>query len=99
MHLESFWHGFIEQAGNQPGAQQGDVTVTLLQPVGGIGEFTVPSDSVTIAAEAGNLIGLQTVVEGRRIFVMATNVAGIVDALPEGAGKPAGGRRGAAAKG
>jgi hypothetical protein len=86
------WHGFMAEAGNAPGAQQGDVVVTLLQPVGGVGEVTVPSNDVTIAAEAGNLIGVQVMLpDGRHLFVSAGNLAGMVDA-PRAEDKPA--RRG-----
>lgn len=75
------WHEFMAAAGNAPGAQQGDVVVTLLQPVGGVGEVTVPSDDVTIAAEAGNLIGVQLKTpDGRRLFISAANLAGMIDA-------------------
>jgi hypothetical protein len=87
MHLQGFWHVFAAEQGNVPGPHMGDVTVTLLQPVGGIGEFTISSNDVSIAAEAGNLLGVQAVLDdGRKIFVMAGNVAGIVDAPQE---KPA----------
>lgn len=85
------WHEFAAQQGNAPGPQQGDVVVTLLQPVGGVGEFTVPSDSVTFAAEAGNLIGIQAVLpDGRRLFAAAGNIAGVVDAPPEHESKRSG---------
>jgi hypothetical protein len=84
MHLQGYWHQFMADAGNKPGAQQGDVVVTLTQPVGGVGEFTVPSGAVTIAAEAGQMIGVQAVLDdGRRLFVPAGNIAGIIDAPAE----------------
>jgi len=83
------WHEFMAEAGNAPGAQKGDVVVTLLQPVGGVGEATVPSNDVTIAAEAGNLIGVQLrLPDGRRLFINADNLAGMVDA-PREDDKPA----------
>jgi hypothetical protein len=85
MHLQGMWHNFMAQAGNAPGAQQGDVVVTLLQPVGGVSEVTVPSNDVTIAAEAGNLIGVQLLLDdGRRLYVNGSNLAGIIDAPLEG---------------
>lgn len=75
------WHEFTAQQGNEPGAQQGEVVVTLMQPVGGVGEVTLPSNDVAIAAEAGNMIGVQLLLgDGRRLFVGAGNVAGILDA-------------------
>jgi hypothetical protein len=68
-------------AGNAPGDNKGDVTVTLMEPVGGVQEVTLPSGDVTIAAEAGNLIGLQLMMpDGRHLFVSAANLAGVVDA-------------------
>jgi hypothetical protein len=81
VHLQTMWHEFTAQQGNEPGAQQGEVVVTLMQPVGGVDEVTLPSNDVSIAAEAGNLIGLQLILDdGRRLFVGAANLAGIVDA-------------------
>ena len=91
------WHGFAAEQGNVPGAQRGDVVVTFLQPVGGVGEVTVPSRDVAIAAEAGNINGLQvTLPDGRRLFAGWANVAGIIDA-PAEAAKPASSRAKAAA--
>jgi hypothetical protein len=81
VHLQTMWHEFSAQQGNVPGAQQGEVVVTLMQPVGGVGEVTLPSNDVSIAAEAGNMIGVQLLLDdGRRLFVGAANLAGIVDA-------------------
>lgn len=89
MHLTGMWHEFMAAAGNAPGAQKGDVVVTLMEPVGGVGEVTVPSGDVTVAAEAGNLIGVQLKMpDGRRLFIAAANLAGMVDAPHEEA-KPA----------
>jgi hypothetical protein len=82
----------MNEAGNAPGAQQGDVIVTLVKPVGGIEEIRVPSGEVTLAAESGQLIGVQLVTfDGRHLFVTAANLAGIVDAPADGDddGKPA----------
>lgn len=77
--------------GNEPGAQKGDVVVTLMEPVGGVQEVTLPSNDVTLAAEAGNLIGVQLVLpDGRRLFIAAANLAGMIDApTEEGKEKPA----------
>lgn len=84
MHLATYWHEFMAAAGNKPGAQQGDVVVALINPVEGTGAFTVPSDAVTIAAEAGQMIGAQVVLpDGRHLFVPAGNLAGIIDAPEE----------------
>ena len=81
----------MADAGNAPGAQQGDVIVTLMQPVGGVQEVTVPSGDVTVAAEAGNLIGVQLKTPGgRHLFVSAANLAGMIDApADDGKDKPA----------
>jgi hypothetical protein len=84
MHLQGMWHGFMADAGNKPGAQKGDVIVTLMEPVGGVQEVTVPSNDVTIAAEVGNLIGVQLMLpDGRHLFIAAANLAGMVDAPSE----------------
>jgi hypothetical protein len=88
MHLQPMWHKFMAEAGNAPGAQQGDVVVTLIKPVGGVEEVRVPSSEVTLAVEAGNFIGLQVKGhDGRHLFVTAANLAGIIDA-PAGDDKP-----------
>lgn len=87
------WHGFAAEQGNEPGAQRGDVVVTFLQPVGGVGEVTVPSGDVAIAAEAGSVNGIQIKLpDGRRLFAGWANVAGIIDAPAEGERKPASSR-------
>jgi hypothetical protein len=84
MHLQGMWHEFMAEAGNAPGSQKGDVVVTLMEPVGGVQEVTVASNDVTVAAEAGNLIGVQLVMpDGRRLFISAANLAGMVDAPHE----------------
>ncbi len=78
------WHGWMAAAGNAPGDNKGDVIVTMMQPVGGVSEVTVPSGKVAIAAEAGNLIGVQVMLpDGRHLFVSASNLAGMVDAPAE----------------
>jgi hypothetical protein len=94
MHLKGMWHEFMADAGNAPGAQQGDVVVALLQPVGGVSEVTVPSNDVTVAAEMGNLIGVQLKTpDGRRMFVSAANLAGMIDAPREDVSDKAAARR------
>jgi uncharacterized protein YcfJ len=81
MQLQGYWHQFMADAGNKPGAQQGDVTVTMIKPIGGIDEITVPSAGVILAAEVGQLIGVQLITPGgRHLFIAAGNLAGIVDA-------------------
>lgn len=81
MQLQGYWHQFMADAGNKPGAQQGDVTITMIKPIGGIDEITVPSAGVILAAEAGQLIGVQLITPGgRHLFIAAGNLAGIVDA-------------------
>ena len=81
MQLQGYWHQFMADAGNKPGAQQGDVTVTMIKPVGGVDEITVPSADVILAAEVGQLIGVQLITPGgRHLFIAAGNLAGIVDA-------------------
>jgi hypothetical protein len=85
MHLQGFWGKFMNDAGNAPGEQQGDVLITLVKAVGGIEEMRVPSREVTLAAEAGNLIGVQvTGYDGRHLFIAAGNLAGIIDAPADG---------------
>jgi hypothetical protein len=81
MHVQGYWVRFMNDAGNAPGVQEGDVIVTLIKPVGGVEEIRVPSREVVLAAEAGNLIGLQvTGFDGRHLFVSAANLAGVIDA-------------------
>jgi len=87
MFLQQMWHQFLGEQGNEPGAHQGKVTITLLTPVGGIGELTVPSLEVAVAAEAGSFIGLlvtlPTEAGPRRLFINGSNVAGIIDTAVE----------------
>lgn len=84
MQLQGMWHVFMAEAGNAPGDNKGDVIVTLMEPVGGVQEVTVPSGDVAVAAEAGNLIGVQVMLpDGRHLFVSAANLAGMVDAPHE----------------
>lgn len=81
MHLQGYWGKFMNEAGNAPGAQQGDVVITLVKPVGGVEEIRAPSAEVVLAVEAGNFIGVQvTGFDGRHLFVAAANLAGIIDA-------------------
>lgn len=79
MKLTGFWQEFISQMGNEPGAQRGNVTIHFVDPVDGAGSITGPSGAVEVAAEVGSLIGVMVAVDGRRMFIPASNIAGIVD--------------------
>lgn len=83
MKLTGFWHQFLAEMGNEPGQQAGDVTVHLVSPVEGMSTVTGPSGALEVAAEAGSFIGLLFMVNGRRLFIPAANVAGIVDTAKE----------------
>lgn len=83
MKLTGFWQNFIAEMGNEPGAQQGNVTIHFVDPVDGVGSITGPSGAVEVAAEVGSLIGIMVSVDGRRMFIPATNIAGIVDTPKE----------------
>jgi hypothetical protein len=84
MHLSAYWHDFIEEQGNVPGRQLGNVTVTFTQPLAGMNEVTLPSNDVTIVAEGGSIHGLQfKLKDGRRVFAFQGAVAGIADAPEE----------------
>lgn len=85
MQLDSYWHKFVAQMGNAEGEQQGDVVLWLTGPVAGERSVQVPSASVSLAAEAGVLIGFEvTMPDGTRAFYPAGSVLAIVDApLPE----------------
>jgi hypothetical protein len=43
------WHAFMNEAGNQPGPQQSDVVVTLMQPVEGLGVSTLGYRVIIVA--------------------------------------------------
>lgn len=94
-HLTGFWQKFLADLGNEPGEQQGDVTVHLISPVGGMSSVTGPSGALTIAAEAGSVVGALMQIDGRHLFIPAANIAGIVDAEAREE-KPAGRRRSSA---
>lgn len=85
MKIATNWSQFIAEHGNRPGDQQGDVTVILVTPVeGNITSYTVPSGSVVLAAEAGNVAVVQIMLPGgRRMSVFPTNIAGFIDAAVE----------------
>ena len=87
VNMSSRWDQFLSMAGNAPGMDEGDVTVHLTAPVDGMSSFTCPSKALTVAAEAGALIGLSVVLEdGRHLFVPGGSVAGIIDADQSGDG-------------
>jgi hypothetical protein len=79
-HLSASWVQFMADIGNRPGAQQGDVLIELLSPVAGVQSITCPSSAVTIAAEAGQMVGLLVFQHGRRLFIPAANVGAVIDA-------------------
>lgn len=82
MKVATSWAQFIAAHGNRPGDNEGDVTIVLVVPVErDITAYTVPSGSVTLAAEAGNVSIVQVLLPGgRRLSLFPTNVAGIIDA-------------------
>jgi hypothetical protein len=85
-HVNSSWIQFLSQLGNKPGAQQGDVVVELTAPVAGMHAITCPSIELSLALEAGAFLGAHVVLgDGRKLFVPAANIAGIIDAPPGGA--------------
>jgi len=80
-HLNSSWVQFLGDVGNKPGAQQGDVVVELAAPVNGLSSVTCPSADLNVAVEAGQFIAVHVMLkDGRRLFVPAGNIAGIIDA-------------------
>lgn len=90
MMLTGFYHKFLAEMGNEPGEQQGNVTVHLINPVEGKSEITGPSGALTVAAEAGSVVGIMVQAEGRRLFIPGTNIAGIVDSLKDDKKRTAG---------
>lgn len=89
MILTGFYHKFLAEMGNEPGEQQGNVTVHLVNPVEGKSEITGPSGALTVAAEAGSVIGIMVQADGRRLFIPGTNIAGIVDSVKDDKAKSA----------
>jgi hypothetical protein len=72
--------------GNAPGVDRGNVTIFLSEPVEHRKSWTVPSGAVAVAAESGVIAGLEiTLAGGRRLFLLAGNVLGIIDAAEESA--------------
>lgn len=82
-HLTGFWQKFLADLGNEPGEQQGNITVHLISPVEGMSSITGPSGALTIAAEAGSVVGAMMQIDGRHLFIPAVNIAGIVDTAKE----------------
>jgi hypothetical protein len=79
-YVNQSWATHLAAMGNRPGDHRGDVTLHLIQPVEGRGEWTLPSDKVTIAAEQGSLVGFELELPGgRRAFVPGGNVAAVID--------------------
>jgi hypothetical protein len=86
MRLSTSWHQSLAEMGNAPGVDRGDVTIFLAEPVEHRKSWTVASGAVVVSAEAGNITGLEvTLPDGRRLFLLAANVLGIIDAAEEGA--------------
>ena len=86
VYIAQNWLEHMAQMGNVPGPHQGDVTVYLVPPLEfeGSSQLTVPSSSVTIAAEAGDTMLYQIILpDGRRLTLEPTSVVGIVDARPD----------------
>jgi hypothetical protein len=80
MHVSTQWAAHLAEMGNRPGKNRGDVTLVLIQPVENRAEWVVPSAAVTVAAEAGCLVGVQVELpDGRRAFFPGANVLAIID--------------------
>lgn len=80
------WMEHLAQMGNEPGPHKGDVTILLVQPFEGQDQITLPSASVTLAAEGGDTVLYQlTLPDGRRLSLEPTSVMGIVDTPKTGA--------------
>jgi hypothetical protein len=89
-HVNKFWARLVAPLGNLPGDHAGDVTVYLIAPVEGRGEWVLPSDSVTVCAEQGALVGLSLELPGgRHMFCPGSNVLAVIDA-PEDSGAKGG---------
>lgn len=81
VHILQHWTGLLHEAGNEPGAQAGEVVVELVSPVAGEPSYQLPSADLQLAVEAGSFIGAQAVLpDGRHIFIPAANIAGVIDA-------------------
>lgn len=79
-HVSMYWDKLVAPLGNEPGDHAGDVTVYLIAPVEGNSTFTLPSDSVTVCAEQGCLVGLSLELPGgRHMFVPGANVTAVID--------------------
>lgn len=81
VRINTRWVQELEQFGNEPGLNQGDVVIELAKPVDGMEKITVASDKVSFGAEAGSVIGLSVELDGgRHLFVPWSNVTGFLDA-------------------
>jgi hypothetical protein len=84
MRVSTRWHESLAQMGNAPGADMGNVTVHLSEAIEHKKAWTVPSANVIVASEAGSVAGLEIELPGgRRLFILAANVLGIIDAAEE----------------
>ena len=81
VRVNSRWVQELEQFGNKPGLNQGDVVIELDKPVDGLQSITVASDKVSFGAEAGSVVGVTVELgDGRHLFVPWSNVIGFIDA-------------------
>lgn len=81
VRISTRWVQELEQFGNAPGLNQGDVVIELGQPVDGMEKITVASGKVSFGAEAGTVVGLIVELDGdRHLFVPWSNVTGFFDA-------------------
>jgi hypothetical protein len=81
VRINTRWVQELEQYGNEPGLNQGDVVIELDKPVDGMEKITVASGKVSFGAEAGSVIGLSVELDGgRHLFVPWANVTGFFDA-------------------
>lgn len=85
VRVNTRWVQELEQFGNEPGLNQGDVVIELDKPVDGMQSITVASDKVSFGAEAGSVVGIVVELDdGRHMFVPWANVTGFIDAPAAG---------------
>jgi hypothetical protein len=75
-HVAMNWRPYLVRLGDEPGDQQGHVTVLVADGT----QHRVASDALVLCAEAGSLIGIAaTLADGRFAFWPAGSVVEIVD--------------------
>lgn len=85
VRINTRWVQELEQYGNEPGLNQGDVVIELGTPIDGMEKITVASDKVSFGAEAGTVVGVSVELDdGRHLFVPWANVTGFIDAPAAG---------------